>query len=103
VFLDDHITQIDPNAEPDALLLAHLGLTVDHLALDLHSAAYGVYNTWKFREYAVSRILDRTAPMLPDLRINQFAQMHLEALVCAFFIRAHQPRIADDVGGQYRC
>jgi hypothetical protein len=40
--------------------------------------------------------------MLADLRIEQFAQMRLEALVRAFLIGAHQTRIARHIGGEDR-
>src|SRR5262249_28296492 len=71
VFLDDHVTEIDPDAEPDAPLLAHLRLAVDHPALDLHSAAHRIHDTRKFREQAVAGVLDDPAVMLADLRIDQ--------------------------------
>src|SRR5215470_9237760 len=41
--------------------------------------------------------------MLADLRIDQLAQMRLEAFVRAFLIGAHEPRVAGNVGGQDRC
>ena len=47
-------------------------------------------------------VLDDPAPVLADLRIDQFAQMRLEAFVCAFLIRAHQARIADHIRGEDR-
>ena len=41
--------------------------------------------------------------MMPaDLRIDQFDEMRLEALVRAFLIRAHQARIAHHIGGEDR-
>ena len=75
MFLDDHVAQVDPDAEPNASLLAHLGFAVDHPALDLHSAAHSGYNTGKFRQQAVAGVLYGTAAVLPDLRIDQLPQM----------------------------
>ena len=40
--------------------------------------------------------------MLPDLRIEHFAQMRLEAFVGAFLVGAHQARIAHHIGGEDR-
>src|SRR5215831_9934788 len=37
-----------------------------------------------------------------DLWIDQFAEVGLEPLVCAFLILTHQPRVARHIGGQYR-
>src|SRR5262249_16267001 len=49
---------------------------------------------------AIARILDDAAPMLPDLRINHFAEVGLEALVGAFLVSTHQTRIPRDIGGE---
>jgi hypothetical protein len=37
--------------------------------------------------------------MLRDLRIDQFAEMRLQALVLSLLIRSHQTRVACDIGG----
>jgi len=71
VFLDDHVAQIDPDAEPDAPILAHFRLAVDHAALDLHGAAYRIDDTWKFREQPVAGVFHGAAMVLCDLRIDQ--------------------------------
>jgi hypothetical protein len=44
VLLNDHVAEVDADAEPDPLLLRHLGLALGHATLDLHSAAHGVDN-----------------------------------------------------------
>ena len=43
-----------------------------------------------------------TALVLPDLRIDQLRDMRPEALVRACLVRAHQARVARDVGRQNR-
>jgi hypothetical protein len=45
---------------------------------------------------------DHSAPVLGDLRVDQFGEMSLQALVCTFFIRAHQARIAGNIDRQDR-
>src|SRR5271168_1511205 len=40
MFLSDHVAEIDPHPKPDAPLVWHLRLAVDHPALDLHGAAH---------------------------------------------------------------
>jgi hypothetical protein len=50
VLLNNHVAEVDADAEPDAPLVGHLRLAVDHPALDLRGAAHGVYNTRKFRQ-----------------------------------------------------
>jgi hypothetical protein len=42
------------------------------------------------------------AVMLPDLRIDKFAQIRFEAFVRAFLIGTHQARIAHHIGGEDR-
>ena len=35
-----------------------------------------------------------------DLRIHEFAAVRLEVVKRAFLIRAHQPRVTGDIGGE---
>jgi hypothetical protein len=81
VFFNDHVAQIDPDAEPDPVLFRPAPFAVDHPALDLNSATHRIHYAWKFREQAVAGGLDRSASMLVDLWINQFAEVRLEAFV----------------------
>jgi hypothetical protein len=70
--------------------------------LDLNSAAHRINNTRKFCDHAVAGVFDGAASTLLDLRIDEFAEMSLQAFVRPFLIRPHQPRIARDVGGKDR-
>jgi hypothetical protein len=45
-------------------------------------------------------VLHGTAPVLLDLRLDQFAQMHFVAFVCAFLVGPHQARITRHVRSQ---
>jgi hypothetical protein len=87
----DHVAEVDADAKPDAPLLGYVGLAVDHSPLDLHGAAHGIYNTRKLSQQVVAGILYDPAPVLPDLRIDQFAEMRFEPLVRPLLVRAHQP------------
>src|SRR5215471_3977753 len=71
--------------------------------MHLDRTAHGIHDTRKFCDQAVAGVLDDPAVMLPDLRIDQLAQMRLEAFVRAFLIGAHEPRVAGNVGGQDCC
>ena len=102
MLLDDHVAEIDPDAEPDPPLLRHLGLALGHAALDLHSAAHRIDHAWKFREHAVAGVLHHPAPMLGDLRLDQLTEMPLEPFVRALLIRPHQTRVPRHVGGEDR-
>jgi hypothetical protein len=81
VLFDNHVAQIDPDAETDPALFQHLGFTVDHRALDLHGAADGIHHARELGKEAVAGVLYDAASVFDDLRINQFAEVGLEAFV----------------------
>ena len=90
MLLNDHIAEVNPNAEPNPALLGHLRFTIGHSALDFDSATDGIHNTRKLRQEAIAGVLDDATPVLRDLWIDQFREMRLEPLVRAFLIRSHQ-------------
>ena len=98
VALDDDVAEIDADAEPNALLVGHFGLAVEHAALHLGGAAHGVDNAGKFRQQPVAGGLDDATMVLGDLRIDQLPAMCLEAFERAFLVRTHQARIAGHIG-----
>jgi hypothetical protein len=57
-------------------------------------AAHRIDDAGEFRECPVAGSLDDAAPMLRDLRVNQFAAVRLEAVERTFLVRAHEARIA---------
>jgi hypothetical protein len=97
---DNYVAQVDPNAEADALVLGHIGVAVDHRALDLHCAPHRIHNTWKFHQHAVAGVLYGAPAMLLDLWIDQMAEVRLEAFVCPLLVRAHQARVPRHIGGE---
>jgi hypothetical protein len=56
----------------------------------------------ELREKAVAGVFDHLAPMLGDLRIDQFREVRLEPLVRSLLIRPHQPRIAGHISSKDR-
>ena len=100
--IGDHVAEIDPDTKSEAPLLGEIQIAVGHRALDFAGAAYRVDDAGEFRQHAVAGGLDDSAVMLADFRIEQFAQMRLEALVRAFLVRSHQARIAHHIGGEDR-
>ena len=89
-------------AKPDLALLGHLRLAVDHSALNLHGAAYCVDHAGELRQETVADVLHGTATVLGDLRLDQLAEMRLQAFVRALLILAHQPRVAGHISGENR-
>jgi len=102
VAIDDYVTEIDPDPEPDPALLGHLRLAVNHPALDLDRTAHGINNARKLRQEAVACVLDYPTPVLRDLRIDQLLEVPLQPIVRPLLVRAHQPRVSRDVSGQDR-
>ena len=52
---------------------------------------------------AVTGRFDDATPMLGDFGIAEFTANRTQRRERALFVRAHQPRIAGDIGGQDRC
>jgi len=102
VAVGNHVAEIDTNAKPDALLLGQIGSAVKHAALHLGGTAHRVDDAGKFRQQPVARGFDDATMVLGDLGINQLPAMGLQALKCAFLVRAHQARIACYISGEDR-
>ena len=102
VLLNDHIAEVDPDAEVDPLIGRQRRISLNHSPLDLRRASHGVHNARIFRQQAVARVLYDPAPVLLDLRIDQLLEVRLEPFVGLFLGRPHQARIAGHVGGEDR-
>ena len=76
----------------------HLGIALDHPALNVDGAAHGVDDADEFDQHAVAGGLDDTAAVLGDLWIDQFLAMRFQLAERAFFVGAHQPAVAGNVG-----
>ncbi len=68
--LGNHVAEVHPNAESDALVFGRFGIALSHPALDLDRAAHGIDNARELRQQAVAGILHDPASVLPDLRID---------------------------------
>ncbi len=102
VVLDNDVAEIDPDTKQDTPIFGNLGVAIDHGALDLDGAAHRVHHAGKFRQQPVAGIFNGAAPMLLDLRIDELPEMRLEARVRSLLVRAHQARVAGDIGGEDR-
>ena len=90
------------DAKSQAALVGEVQISAGHRALDFAGTAHRVDHAGKFRQHAIAGGLDDAAVMLADLRIDQFDEMRLDALVRAFLIGTHQARIAHHIGGEDR-
>ena len=102
VAVDDHIAEIDADAESDAFAVGYIGIAVDHRPLHFDRAARRIDNAREFHEHAVAGGLDDAPAVLADLGIDELTAMRLEALECTLLIAAHQPRIPGHIGGKDR-
>jgi hypothetical protein len=87
---DDHVAQVDPNPEADALVFGCVGIAVDHCALDLYGTANRIHHARKFRQHPVADVLYDAPTVLIDL----LARGHREG---AMMDRAETTRMAIDL------
>ena len=72
-----------------------------HAVLDLDGAGDGVHHAGEFGEHAVAGQLDDAALVLGDLGVDQLLAAGLECGERRRLVDAHEPGVADHVGGQY--
>ncbi len=102
VALDDHVAEIDADAQFDAVVRRDTGVPLGHRLLHRDGTAHRIDDAGKFHQQAVAGGLDDAAPVLGDLRIEKLAAQRLEAFERAFLVRPHQPRIPRHIGGEDR-
>ena len=102
VVLDDHVAEIDADAELYPPRRRDVGVAPRHPALDLGSAQHGVGDAVELDQHAVAGGLDDAAAVLGDGRIDQFDPMGLETRERPRLVDLHQPTVADHVGGEDR-
>jgi hypothetical protein len=95
-FYDD-IAEIDANAEHDTSIFGEIGVAVDHLALDIDGAPYGINDACKLDEYAVASILDDPSVVVANLGFDQVPLECVEARMCTLLIKLREARKADHV------
>jgi hypothetical protein len=77
VAVDDDVTEVDPDPEPDPAVLGHTGLAIDHRPLHLGGTADRVDDAREFHQHPVAGRFDDAAGMLADLRVDELAAMRL--------------------------
>src|SRR6266436_3916812 len=102
VFLNDHVAQIDADAELHPPRRRDVRVTSRHSALNLGSAQHGVGDAVEFDQHAVASGLDDAATVLRDSRIDELDPMGLETRERPRLVDLHQPTVADHVSGEDR-
>ena len=100
VALDDDIAKVDADAKLDAAVVGDIGVAARHAALDGGGAFDRVHDAWELNQYAVAGQFDDPALAATDFGLDQLGLVPLQALQGADLIGAHQPAVADDVGGE---
>ena len=102
VALDDHVAEVDADAQFDPPRLGDAGIALGHRLLHRDGAAHRVDDARKRHQHAVAGHFDDPPMMLGDLRLDQIAAQRLQTFERAFLVRPHQPRIPGDIGRQDR-
>ena len=97
---DDDVAQVDADAELDARLVGRAAVAVGHAGLDGDGAAHRLDGAGEIDQQAVAGALDDAAAVGGDMRLDQLAEVALQALQRAFLVAAHQPAVAGDIGRQ---
>src|SRR6266576_7122134 len=92
LILDD-VADIDAEAEFDALVRWHGGISLDHGALDFHPTSHGVHRACELDQHPVASGFDDTAAVFSDARIDQLAAVRLERGESSHLIKPHQAAV----------
>ena len=98
----DDVAEIEADAEADALGLRPIGVAVFRSLLKDDGAAHGVDDRGELYQHAVAGGLEDTAAVLGDQWIDEFAAIAFEQGEGSLLVRAHQPRLSDNVGAEDR-
>jgi hypothetical protein len=98
--LDNHIAEIDPDADMYTLFLGKRTVPFIHLTLDGDGALNCINDTCEFREDAIARQFEDAPAVLFDYRLEYFLAMSLQSGERASLVALHQRRIAGNVGDQ---
>ena len=99
IVLDDDVADLDADTELDPPLAGTSALrasTPPPWASTAHRAASSAA---EFDQEPVAGVLDDAALVLADVRVDELTAMSFEARQSAGLIRAHQPAVASDIGG----
>ena len=103
VFVDDNITDVNPDAEFDPLVLRHIDILFGHAALNFVGTSHGVDQAGELNEGAVPGILDYASVMFSDFGIEKRLSESFQLRQRAFFVDPYQAARARDIRRQNSC
>ena len=98
VLLDDHIREVDADAEAHAPVVRQIGVARLGGLLHLGSEAHGIHHAAELGQEAVAQRLDDASTCLGNQRIDDGGLPRHQLGQRARFVALHQPRIARDIG-----
>jgi len=84
--VDDYVTDVNADAELNALNLRHVGILLGHTALNLDGTSNGVDDAAELNESAVPCILDDRSVMISDFGIEERPSASFQLRQRAFFV-----------------
>jgi hypothetical protein len=100
VLIDDHVTSVDANAEPDTPIAGNGGVMIDQRVLDIEPAAYRGYCAIKLDQEGIALGPDQTTALLLDSWLNYVLRIIRKRHMGLFFVNAHKPTIPNHVREQ---
>ena len=102
VALHDHVAEVDPHAQHDALLRAPARRARRQRGLHFRRALHRVDHARELDQHAVAGGLENAAARLGDRRVDDLGAQALQARERAFLVCAHHAAEAHHVGGEDR-
>jgi len=99
--LDDYVSDVYAHTEENASVVRVTNCKFMDAALELRRGSDCFDCTWKLSQKPVAGVLDDTATVLRDCRLDGFRQKGRQTCMRRFFVVVHKPRIARHVGGHY--
>ena len=100
--LGEDIAQVHADAKLEGRR-ARLAFRFGERSLDLHRAAHGLDRAAELGQQAVTHELDDVPLVSRDRRLDQLLAKPPDAVERAGFVFAHEPAVADHIGGQDGC
>ncbi len=101
VALDDHVAEIDADAELKPAIGRNVGIALGLGALDLDRAAQRIDHAVELDQQPVAHGLDQPAVMGGDLRLEHLVQVGLKARARPFLVGLAEAAIAGDIGDHH--
>src|SRR5262249_27738987 len=100
--LDNYVADVDADPKSDAPVLHIVGSKVVDAGLELHSSSNRFDRARKLCQEPVAGVLDNAAAVFGNCRGDSVGHERRQFGMRSLFVIVHEPRVASDVGGQYR-